>query len=177
MVNLSEITLPPQAIAWIEIIVLIAFVFGEWFPTPSGEGSEIDRLYSEIRTKIEMAPDKRIFGIVWTILYVTLVCILFKWISYHWDSHVFSPVIFMLVVIVVICKIWTSIFFVQKQFGQALLLSIGLTLCSVWSMVWIIQAGEKMGYILLPLSIWGLFASYLSWKVWRIGISPPYANV
>lgn len=118
-------------------------------------------------SKPPLTPPKKIFGPVWTVLYILIFIALLVYFltpSKPW----FFPTVMVLIAHFVAGFSWTSIFFGRKLLLPALvdLLFMDVTL---WTIIWLFwQANVISALLLLPYCCWCLFATWLNWQIWRL---------
>jgi benzodiazapine receptor len=154
---MTVIQLVLGAIGW------LAITFGAaWL----GSRSMPDEWYKNLK-KPAWNPPNNIFAPVWTLLYLLMAAA--AWIL--WKNLDLSMAIFPLILFVVqllLNATWTWTFFKLHRPGMALA-DILVLLMVIMAMLAIFWEFEPLaGALLLPYLAWVLFATFLTWTIWRM---------
>lgn len=117
--------------------------------------------------KPPLTPPNRIFGPVWSVLYLLIFASLLLYYLTP-SKPIFLPTIVILVLHFTAGFSWTTIFFGRKKILAALidLLIMDVTLAGIMALF--IQVNTLSFLLLTPYCCWCLFASYLNWGIWRL---------
>lgn len=118
-----------------------------------------DSWYKNLK-KSKLNPPSWVFGVVWPILYSTMIIYLVIMIRSYDNSHKL-PLIFFSVQLF-FNLIWTTIFFKYKRFKLALLdllLTLGFTIATIVSTF---RLNLTASLILIPYVLWLFLATYLN---------------
>ena len=118
-----------------------------------------DSWYKNLK-KSKLNPPSWVFGVVWPILYSTMVIYLVIMIRSYDNSHKLPLILFS--VQLFFNLIWTTIFFRFKRFKLALLdllLTLGFTIATI---VFTFKLNLMASLILIPYVLWLSLATYLN---------------
>ena len=141
-------------VLWIVLLVMIGYGLGlltkasvnDWYQTLN---------------RSPLSPPNYVFGIVWTILYIMLG--ISGWLI--WQSNAFpglGSIKRYYVAQLILNWSWTPLFFYYHQIDFALICILFLTLLVTLLIVKCFRHLTKVSLLLIPYSIWLLFASYLN---------------
>lgn len=122
--------------------------------------------YDDLK-KPAFTPPKKVFGIVWAILYVFILSSLVIYFLAPSKPNLVATLIFLGVHFTASFN-WTGLFFNRKKILPALfdIIVIDITLTVV--IVLFFQVSIAAALLLLPYLCWGLFATYLNWGIYRL---------
>lgn len=144
-------------------VVWIALTFGAaWL----GSRSMPDEWYQNLK-KPRWNPPNKVFAPVWTVLYLLMAAA--AWLI--WKNNDFSVAVFPLVLFIVqllLNAAWTWTFFKLHRPGMALadILVLLMVILAMLALFWVFQ--PLAGALLLPYVVWVLFATVLTWTIWRM---------
>jgi tryptophan-rich sensory protein len=117
--------------------------------------------------KPPFTPPKKVFGPVWTVLYIFVFSALIAYFLSPGKKNLL-PVTALLLVHFVASFSWTNLFFRQKKILVAFfdILLFDSTLMVIVALFF--QVSALAGALLLPYLGWGLFAAYLNWGIYRL---------
>jgi len=122
--------------------------------------------YPQLR-KPRGTPSDRIFGPVWTTLYVLMaVAAWLVWRDYGWRGGRFALLVFFAQL--GLNMAWSGIFFGARMPGVALAEIIVLWLAIAFNMVVFYWLTPLAACLLLPYWLWVTYASYLNFGIWRM---------
>lgn len=112
----------------------------------------------------EGAPDGRLIGIVWTIVYffATFAALIF------WNARgkkTFSLIVVLFATNAILNALWTLIFFVQHNPAAALAEMTVLNLINLLLIVLLLGYDKRSSVLLLPYLFWVTYASYLTYQI------------
>ena len=118
--------------------------------------------------KPPLQPPAYVFGIVWTLLYITLGVVFWRLTGLARKGVDTLAARRAFIINIVLNWAWTPIFF-----GAHLLLPAALWLLAVWaSAVWLVKlllvTDKRSAWLLAPYIVWLSFAAYLSFGVWML---------
>ena len=125
----------------------------------STELLEKDSWYKNLK-KSKLNPPSWVFGVVWPILYTSMIVYLVIMIRSYDTSHNLPLILFGIQLFFNL--IWTTIFFKFKRFKLALLdllLTLGLTIATIASTF---RLNLTASLILIPYTLWLSLATYLN---------------
>ncbi|MCC5850610.1 MAG: tryptophan-rich sensory protein [Verrucomicrobia bacterium] len=112
-----------------------------------------------------LTPPDRVFGVVWTILYVMIAVALLFWILKGEKTDP-AKTYALIAVHLILNALWTPVFFGMKNPAGALVVIFFLCLSLGW-MLWIFWKEYPPAFwLLLPYAAWALFATYLNLGFW-----------
>ena len=142
---------------WISAMLFISLTIGNITK------SSVNDWYVVLNKSI-LTPPGYMFGVVWSILYIMIASS--GWLIWQKKEHSFVKVLFLLQIL--LNWLWTPLFF-----GLNLILaSLVCLLCLVFILNFLIfkllqqDIKSKPAILLLPYSIWSLFALYLNFYIW-----------
>lgn len=112
----------------------------------------------------EGAPDGRLIGIAWTIVYffATFAALIF------WNARgkkTFSLIVVLFATNAILNALWTLIFFVQHNPAAALAEMTVLNLINLLLIVLLLGYDKRSSVLLLPYLFWVTYASYLTYQI------------
>jgi len=127
--------------------------------------------YDDLK-KPRFTPPKKVFGIVWTILYLFIFCSLTLYFLVPSKPN-FAATITLLIIHFTASFNWTGLFFKQKKILPALfdILIIDITLAVI--ILLFFQTSMLAAILLIPYLSWGIFATYLNWGIYLLNTSDP----
>ena len=142
---------------WISAMLFISLTIGNITK------SSVNDWYVVLNKSI-LTPPSYMFGVVWSILYIMIASS--GWLIWQKKEHGFVKSLFLLQIL--LNWLWTPLFF-----GLNLILaSLVCLLCLVFILNFLIfkllqqDIKSKPAILLLPYSIWSLFALYLNFYIW-----------
>jgi benzodiazapine receptor len=114
-------------------------------------------------TKPENYPANKVFGLVWTALYVLYV---YAWYQVR-NIEAVQP-LFWANIVLNFLWIWT--FFGQQDWEQALSILYILDLVLILQVYSLWNVNRKSAYALIPYLLWALFATYLNKEFIRLNL-------
>ena len=119
-----------------------------------------------VLAKPTWAPSPRIFGPVWTVLYLLMA--IAAWLV--WCRRGLSAAkvpLALFIVQLVLNALWTWVFFRWRSGGWALAEIIALWLILLFTVVSFWRVRTAAGVLLIPYMVWVTFATALTAAVWR----------
>jgi translocator protein len=117
--------------------------------------------------KPALTPPKRIFGPVWSVLYLLIFISLLLYFLTPVKPN-FLPTIAILVLHFTAGFSWTTIFFGRKNPLTALIVLLFMDVSLAGIVALFIQVNTLSLLLLTPYCCWCLFATYLNWGIWRL---------
>ena len=111
--------------------------------------------------KSKLNPPSWVFGVVWPILYVTMI-VSFINIYSHKNCVNFCYPLKIFLIHLILNLIWTTLFFKYKQILLSLIDLILLDITLIYIIYLFYKIDKFSSYILLPYLLWILFATYLN---------------
>ncbi len=119
--------------------------------------------YNNIK-KSKLNPPSWVFGVVWPILYCTMIFSFIKvYLNKKCDNLCYPLIIFIFHTI--LNFIWTTLFFKFKNILLALIDLILLDISLIYIIFLFYQIDKTASLILIPYLIWILFATYLTFFI------------
>ncbi|MEX0979986.1 MAG: TspO/MBR family protein [Gemmatimonadota bacterium] len=144
-------------VGWLAVVA-VAAVFGSQF-TP---GSWYDEL-----TKPEWTPPGRVFGPVWTVLYVAMaVAAWLVWQRRDFDGARLALGLFL--VQLVLNALWSALFFGMESPGAGLVDIALLWITLLATVVLFFRMHLVAGFLLVPYLAWVSFAAALNLSIWML---------
>lgn len=149
--------------------LIVLFLFALWFGfrpfqnENAGSKRQIDSaLY--YKTLAEQAPPGLVFGIVWPILYGLIVAAHFLyWTNGSDDTVIYGIVLILYMVNLLLNKLWSPMFFAEKNPQAALVIIILTELTAI--VIAILMAVDHVWssfWLLVPYILWLAYATYLN---------------
>lgn len=107
-------------------------------------------------------PPEALFGIVWSILYLTLGVSAF--LTFKDKLHARALLLFVLQLVLNAC--WTPVFFGAHSLFGALILIIAMLIALVFLCKACYPINRVVVWLLMPYGLWLLFATYLTAATW-----------
>lgn len=119
--------------------------------------------YNNIK-KSKLNPPSWVFGVVWPILYCTMIVSFIKvYLNKKCENLCYPLIIFIFHTI--LNFIWTTLFFKFKNISLALIDLILLDISLIYIIFLFYQIDKTASLILVPYLIWILFATYLTFFI------------
>lgn len=119
--------------------------------------------YNNIK-KSKLNPPSWVFGVVWPILYCTMIFSFIKVYSNKKCENLCYPLI-IFIFHTILNFIWTTLFFKFKNISLALIDLILLDISLIYIIFLFYQIDKTASLILVPYLIWILFATYLTFFI------------
>ena len=119
--------------------------------------------YNNIK-KSKLNPPSWVFGVVWPILYCTMIFSFIKVYSNKKCENLCYPLI-IFIFHTILNFIWTTLFFKFKNISLALIDLILLDISLIYIIFLFYQIDKTASLILIPYLIWILFATYLTYFI------------
>lgn len=138
-------------------VLLLGFFSGQF------AGSSADNYWFSQLAKPETYPEPRVFGIVWTLLYlmmgfaIALVCT-------AWGSRYRLPAILAFIAQLAINLAWSPVFFLYHEIQTALIVLLALDVAVLVTIVLFWKVRRNAALLLVPYLAWILFATLLNWQ-------------
>lgn len=152
------------------LIVFFAICLGAGGLGSFFTASSVRDWYPRLR-KPAGTPPSRVFGPVWTALYILMaVSAWLVWREYGWGA---LPALLIFFAQLALNVAWSGIFFGSRMPGVAfveitiLWLAIAFTIFVFFTLVPI------AALLLVPYLLWVSYASYLNWGIWRLNRTQP----
>jgi tryptophan-rich sensory protein len=122
--------------------------------------------YDELK-KPRFTPPKKVFGIVWSVLYVFIIASLAIYFLAPSKPNMVITIALLIIHFTASFN-WTGLFFNRKKMLAALfdIVIIDITLAVIITLFF--QVSTTAAFLLLPYLCWGLFATYLNWGMYRL---------
>ena len=117
-------------------------------------------------TRPSWNPPDRIFGPVWTLLYVLMGVALWSVWRLGWDTPGVRAAIILFGVQLLLNLLWSLIFFGLRRPGWALLEIVILWALILATLVGFYRLRPVAGLLLIPYQLWVTFASALNAAIW-----------
>lgn len=153
-------TRPPAALALLGFLVAVAIV-AVVGGLASASASEQYAGFAQP----SWAPPSRLFGPVWTVLYLTIA--VSGWLVWR-RSGVTSPAHVVYGVQLLLNMAWTPLFFGAGMFGLAFAEIVVLWLSIVATIVLFARHSRPAAWLLVPYLAWVTFASALNLAIWML---------
>ena len=145
------------AIGWLILTFGAAWIGSRFLP---------DEWYQNLK-KPRWNPPNKIFGPVWTLLYLLMAAAAWR----IWKNYDFSMAFFPLLLFIVqlfLNTAWTWIFFKLHRPGMALadILVLFTVILAMLAIFWVFD--PLAGALLLPYTVWVIFAAFLTWTIWSM---------
>jgi tryptophan-rich sensory protein len=154
-----------MAIEILKLIVSIALCQLAGFISALFNIKSIPKWYSKLK-KPRFNPPNKIFGPVWTGLYLLMGISLYLVLVSGIAFGSFPIIIFF--VHLLLNVLWSAIFFRAKKLGLAFLEIIVLWISISVIIILFYPISHLASYLLIPYLLWVSFASLLNWKFWRL---------
>jgi benzodiazapine receptor len=123
--------------------------------------------YRTIRKPTWNPPD-RLFGPVWTALYILMAVALWRVWRMGWDTAGVRPAVTLFLVQLVLNVLWSAVFFGWKRLWWAF-----AEICVLWvfiiaTVLVFFNLQPLAGWLLVPYAAWVTFAAILNLTVWRL---------
>jgi benzodiazapine receptor len=123
--------------------------------------------YRTIRKPAWNPPD-RLFGPVWTVLYVLMGLALWRVWRMGWGEPGVWLAVMLFLVQLVLNVLWSVIFFGLRQPGWGLLEIVVLWAAILATLLTFLALEPLAGWLLVPYLAWVTFAGLLNFTVWRL---------
>jgi benzodiazapine receptor len=144
------------------IAVLAAAVIGSLFT-----GKTVTVWYPELKKPV-FTPPNRVFGPVWTILYILMAISVFLVWQQGLDTTDGLVAFILFWTQLVFNALWSAVFFGLKSKGGGAVVIIILWLLIVATTIFSFQVSLWAGILLIPYILWVSLASYLNIGIWLI---------
>jgi translocator protein len=121
--------------------------------------------YRKIK-KSRLNPPNKVFGPVWTILYLLMGVSLYLIWGARYSLLSFPIIIFGIQLILNI--LWSAIFFGAKRPGFAFIEIILLWISIMATIIVLYPISHLASYLLIPYLLWVSFASIINFDIWRL---------
>jgi len=159
----------PARFRWKHWLALVAFAalcfaaaaFGAVLTTGA-----VRTWYAEVQ-KPAWSPPDRVFGPVWTALYLMMACAAWLvWLKAGLSGGRVPLTLFL--VQLVLNAAWSPVFFGLRSFGGAFALIVVLWLAIVATVVAFARVSRPAAWLLVPYLAWVSFAACLNYSIWRL---------
>jgi tryptophan-rich sensory protein len=160
----TQTYLPQSASQWIGLAVAVAACFaaagiGSLYTTPAIPG-----WYAALE-KPAWTPPNRLFGPVWTLLYLMMAVAV--WLV--WRERGFAGVaITIFAVQLTLNALWSIIFFGWQRPGLALVEIFFLWAAIFATMLTFWRISHAAGWLMWPYLLWVTFAGFLNLSIWKL---------
>ena len=122
--------------------------------------------YDDLK-KPRFTPPKKVFGIVWSVLYVFIITSLAIYFLAPSKPNMVITIALLIIHFTASFN-WTGLFFNRTKMLAALfdIVIIDITLAVIITLFF--QVSTTAAFLLLPYLCWGLFATYLNWGMYRL---------
>ncbi len=122
--------------------------------------------YDELK-KPNFTPPKKVFGIVWAVLYLFILTSLALYFFAPSKPNMVATIATLIIHFTASFN-WTGLFFNRKKILPALfdIIVIDITLAII--IVLFFHVSTPAALLLLPYLCWGIFATYLNWGIYRL---------
>lgn len=122
--------------------------------------------YANLR-KPRWTPPNRLFGPVWTVLYVAMA--IAAWLVWRKAGLTAVPMqLFLLQLLLNVA--WSAVFFRLRSPGPAFAEIVVLWFAILATLIEFWRAVPAAGWLLLPYLIWVSYATALNFSIWRLNI-------
>jgi len=146
-------------------IVAVLLTFGAAFV---GSRFRVDDWYTAL-SKPSWNPPNRIFGPVWSILYLLIAISVWLVWSKEGSHAVILPLIVFLLQLILNAA-WSWLFFGLHELGYAFIEIVVLWVVIVLNIILFWRIYPLSGILLLPYLAWVTFASVLNYTIWRLNV-------
>ena len=131
--------------------------------------TSVDTWYADL-IKPSFTPPDRVFGPVWTALYVLMAVAAWRvWRTADRDTRRGALTLFALQLVLTLG--WTAVFFGLQKIGAALATIVVLDVGVVVTMLAFRSTDRWAGLLMLPYLAWVAFATVLTIAIWRLNPS------
>jgi len=121
--------------------------------------------YPQLR-KPAGTPSSRVFGPVWTVLYVLMaISAWLVWREYNWGA---LPALLIFFAQLALNVAWSGIFFGSRMPGVAFAEILILWMAIAFTIFVFYPLSPVAATLLVPYLLWVSYASYLNWGIWRL---------
>lgn len=152
----------------IPLITILVAVLGSFLTSSGGGAQNPTGWYSSIN-KPEFTPSGKIIGSVWTVIFIlTAISALIVWNSSNvlQDKVLWIGAAFLLNAFLNV--FWSYLFFKMHFIGAALIEMLFLELSVIALIILIYPISVLAMVLLIPYAVWVLFATYLTFSIWRL---------
>lgn len=150
------------------LIVFFAICLGAGGLGSFFTASSVRDWYPRLR-KPAGTPPGRIFGPVWTVLYVLMaISAWLVWREYGWGAF---PALLIFFAQLALNVAWSGIFFGSRMPGVAFAEILILWLAIAFTIFVFYTLLPIAALLLVPYLLWVSYASYLNWGIWRLNRS------
>jgi len=149
---------------WAVLVVICAVAIvalGSVYFTLSGQ----KRWYGKIN-RPAFTPPGKIFGLVWTVMYVLTGLSLYKFIAATVFDQYFWLVMTIFVINGILNILWSFTFFTAHLVYGGFFVALGMALTILSLIILIIPYSVISSLLLVPYFLWICFASYLNYQIW-----------
>lgn len=147
----------------VSVAVPLLIGFGASFFTIT----EIGSWYQTIQ-KPAWNPPNRIFGPVWTTLYIMMGVALFLVWKKESNSNLKKRATFLFAIQLILNFFWSIIFFNQHQIGWALVEIMILWLSILLTIIVFAKIDKTAAWLMVPYISWVSFATILNFTIWQL---------
>ncbi|MEI6848059.1 MAG: TspO/MBR family protein [Chlorobiaceae bacterium] len=117
--------------------------------------------------KPHFTPPSKFFWPIWAVIYMFIFAAMTLYFFAPSKPHLFGTIILLIIHFTAGFN-WTGIFFTRKKILLAFfdIILIDVTLIAI--IVLFMQASISAALLLLPYLLWGIFATYLNWHIYRL---------
>lgn len=147
---------------------LIASILIAYSPAFISGGWRMDRTWYSNLIKPNFSPPSWVFGVVWSILYFMIgLSLYFFWKADNDFEQKKLGYVFFLIQLLINAA-FTPVFFGLKSILGGLIICILLAIFVLLTMLEFYKTSPIAAYLLIPYLIWGLFATFLNFKIFSL---------
>lgn len=151
-----------MASVFIQIVAWTTFVYWQIYDNSSGN---VRKWYNSRKASVTFAPPGWLFGIAWFILYGLIVATA---VTFFGDSDDQVAVYVLFFINIVLNKVWSPVFFGQRQLGVAAWIIVAMLGTEIAVLVLIGLAQQWLSFgLYLPYVLWTAFALALNVAFWQ----------
>lgn len=147
------------------LIVFLAICLGAGGLGSFFTASSVRDWYPQLR-KPRGTPPSRVFGPVWTTLYVLLA--VSAWLVWREYGKGALPALLIFFAQLALNIAWSGIFFGSRMPGVAFAEIVVLWLAILFNIFIFYALTPLAALLLVPYLLWVSYASYLNWGIWRL---------
>ena len=150
---------------WLMLIVFFAICLGAGGLVSFFTASRVRDWYPQLR-KPPGTPSTRIFGPVWTALYVLMA--ISAWLIWREYGHGARPALLIFFAQLALNVAWSGIFFGSRMPGVAFVEILVLWLAIAFNIFIFYLLLPAAALLLIPYLAWVSYAAYLNFGIWRL---------
>jgi tryptophan-rich sensory protein len=150
---------------WLMLILFFAICLGAGGLGSFFTANSVRDWYPQLR-KPRGTPSGRVFGPVWTTLYVLMA--ISAWLVWREYGRGARPALLIFFAQLALNVAWSGIFFGSRMPGMAFVEIVVLWLAIVFNLFVFYWLLPIAALLLLPYLLWVTYAAYLNWGIWRL---------